>query len=121
MASTPTRRIGLFGLLAISLAFMFVFGSVYISLFIPIFYIFTACGIFFFLNQWFSTFPHNPVARSIGYVMMSGLILIISFYHVSRYFIVWPRNDRVIGAFESVSSDTINTRFNNKFYLDEEK
>ncbi|MBW3569015.1 hypothetical protein KY385_02700 [Candidatus Parcubacteria bacterium] len=113
----PVRRLTLGGLFLITLGLLSVGGSVYISLLLPFIYILASFGIYYLLTQWFSIFPLNPFARSIGYVLICALVLGISFYHVSRYFIVWPRNERVIEAFESVSSDTIDERLNNKFYL----
>ena len=46
-------------------------GSVPLSIVIPIIYIFIAAGLAYLLTQWLSVFPKNPIARSVGYILIS--------------------------------------------------
>lgn len=82
------------------------FGSVNIAILLPFIYIIIAGGISFLLVQWFSVFPKNPFARSLGTAAITALIMLISFYHLSRYFIAWPMSPKTRAAF-SVADDRI--------------
>lgn len=66
------------------------FGSINIAIFMPLIYIFIGGGLSFLLVQWFTVFPKNPIARSAGVGLVSLLVLLISVYHLDRYFIAWP-------------------------------
>ncbi len=67
-------------------------GPVAITVLVPIAYIFIALGLTFMLQQWYAVFPHNPIARAIATTLLSLSILLVSFYHVSHYFIAWPES-----------------------------
>lgn len=82
------------------------FGSVNIAILLPLIYIIIAGGISFLLVQWFSVFPKNPFARSFGTLVVTALVGLISFYHLTRYFIAWPMNPQTRDAF-SVTDDRI--------------
>lgn len=66
-------------------------GQVNLLVVMPIIYIVAAAGIAFLLQQWLTVFPRNPLARSIGVVLIVMLVAVTSLYHIKRYFIVWPR------------------------------
>ncbi len=74
-------------------------GAINIAIFLPLIYMFVGGGISFLLVQWFKVFPRNPFARGFGLVVVTCLVLVISFYHLSRYFIAWPMNPNTKGAF----------------------
>lgn len=67
-------------------------GPVAITVLVPIAYIFIALGLTFMLQQWYAVFPHNPIARAIATTLLSLSILLVSFYHLSHYFIAWPES-----------------------------
>lgn len=66
---------------------------------LPIIYLLMAGGIAFMLQQWYVVFPRNPVARSIATTLLSVLVLLVSFYHISHYFIAWPQTPATKSAF----------------------
>lgn len=74
-------------------------GAINIAIFLPLIYMFAGGGISFLLVQWFKVFPRNPFARGFGVALMTGLVLVISFYHLNRYFIAWPLNPTTKAAF----------------------
>lgn len=78
-----------FGLLLLILPLtpLYLLGA---SILLPLIYIFIVSGIVELLNQWFSYFPRNPLARSIGVGVVVIAIGFTSFYHLQRYFIAWP-------------------------------
>lgn len=65
-------------------------GPFKITFLLPIMYLLAAGGIALLLQQWFTVFPRNPVARTLGVVIVSTAVLVTSYYHLSRYFIAWP-------------------------------
>lgn len=89
----PLRRIVLFGTGALALVLIGTLGETYISLLLPLVYIFVAFGIAFLLEQWFCIFPKNPMARSLGVVIVACLVLLTAGYHVLRYHQAWPNSD----------------------------
>ena len=83
-------------------------GYDYISLGLPLLYMFAAVGLTFLVEQWFHIFPRNPLARSIGMTLVVFLVGLVSSYHVTRYFIAWPRMDATRDAYSTSQSVTIN-------------
>lgn len=65
-------------------------GPVTMTLLLPFIYIVIAAGVTLMLQQWFTVFPRNPLARTIGASMISIAVLLACTYHVSHYFIAWP-------------------------------
>jgi len=79
------------GMLVIGTILACLGGPVNLLVIMPIIYIIAAAGIAFLLQQWLTVFPRNPLARSIGVVLIVLLVAVTSAYHIKRYFVVWPR------------------------------
>lgn len=73
--------------LIIPLSPLYLLGA---TILMPLIYICIISGIVEPLQQWFSYFPRNPLARSIGVGLVVVAIGFTSFYHLQRYFIAWP-------------------------------
>ncbi len=86
----PMRLRALAGLILISVAFISLGGAVSLSLLIPIVYIFVANGIAFLLQQWFTVFPRNPLARTLGLVAIAAVIASVCSYQLVRYYVAYP-------------------------------
>lgn len=88
------RRLSRTGMLVILTGFGCVMialnGPLWLPLLLPIVYILMAMGIAVLLQKWFTVFPRNPLARSIGIVLLCLALASISVYHVTRYFVAWP-------------------------------
>lgn len=67
-------------------------GSFWMPLLLIPVYVVTAAGIALLLRQWFTVFPKNPIARNAGIAMVVVLVGFTSFYHIKRYFVVWPNS-----------------------------
>lgn len=80
----------LIGIASISTLLIAFGGPVGITFLLPVVYILASAGIALLLQQWFTVFPLNPVARALGVILLSSTILLASGYHISRYFIAWP-------------------------------
>lgn len=94
--------------LAIIIGLILINGYDYISLGLPILYMFAAVGLTFLVEQWFHIFPRNPLARSIGMALVVFLVGLVSSYHIVRYFVAWPRMDATRDAYSISQSVTIN-------------
>lgn len=73
------------GILLVSLG-----GSVSITILIPFIYILASSGITLILQQWFTVYPRNPIARTLGASIITIAVLMTCFYHINSYFIAWP-------------------------------
>lgn len=72
---------------------MMIIGSPAISftVIIPFLYIVIAGGANYLLQQWFTVFPKNPIARSIGWGLVSIVVALSCGYQLTHYFIGWPQ------------------------------
>lgn len=86
----PTREKLVFGSIIIGVILLSIgnVGSVLILL--PAMYLLIANGLSYLLQSWFTVFPRNPVARSVGLVIAIILVTMSCFYQVQRYFVAWP-------------------------------
>lgn len=67
-------------------------GPTFIPLLLPLAFIVAGAGLTLLLQQWFTVFPRNPIARSLGVITIAAVIAITGMYHVRRYFIAWSGN-----------------------------
>lgn len=74
-------------------------GVVPVSILLPFIYLVAAAGIQLLLREWFSVFPRNPVARSVGFGLLSLCIAVSMTYSLARCFIAWPKTDSTAQAF----------------------
>jgi hypothetical protein len=51
------------------------------------------------LQQWFTVFPRNPLARLIGVLMVSLLVVLSAYYNTRHYFVAWPKNSQTEQVF----------------------
>lgn len=75
-------------------------GPLTVTVLMPAVYILIAGGVAFMLQQWFTVFPRNPIARTIATTLISVSILLVSFYHINHYFIAWPQTPATKAAFK---------------------
>lgn len=99
----PVRFRALIGLSSVSIALISLGGLVNLSLLIPLVYIFAANGIALLLQQWFTVFPRNPFARSIGIVIVVAIVAAACSYQLLRYYVAWPNAEATYNAFQKQS------------------
>jgi hypothetical protein len=87
----------LFGLVVGSL--LVIVGTAQMSILLPFVYILVAAGITFLLQQWFAIFPRNPLARSVGWSLITIAIITSCAYNLSHYFIAWPNTPATKSSF----------------------
>ncbi len=86
----PTREKLVFGALSIGIILVGFGNVVTLGILIPLFYIAIANGISYMLQSWFTVFPRNPLARTIGVGLLVLVITGSCFYQLQRYFVAWP-------------------------------
>jgi len=67
-------------------------NTVSMVLILPLVYLTVAAGIMLLLQQWYTVFPRNPLARNIGVFLILSVISISIFYNFSRYFVAWANS-----------------------------
>ncbi len=78
------------GLLVGGSALVTLAGPVPVVFVLPFIYLVITSGITLMLQQWFTVFPRNPVARGIGLSLMLMAIALSCTYQLRHYFIAWP-------------------------------
>lgn len=67
-------------------------GAVSLVIILPIIFVAIAAGLALLLQQWFTVFPRNPIARGVGIAGVGIFVLFASTYGMYQYFIAWPKN-----------------------------
>lgn len=68
-------------------------------LILPAAYIVSGFGIYFLIRRWNKIFPNNPLARSVGSILMCIAVLSAASFQLVRYFVAWPNNPDTIKAY----------------------
>lgn len=75
-------------------------GPVTITLLLPFTYLIITAGITYMLSEWFTVFPRNPIARTIGTTLITVAVLLTGFYHLNLYYIAWPNAPQTREAYQ---------------------
>lgn len=92
----PIRYKTILGGLIVSVILMTLGGFEFVGIALVFSYLFIAAGIGLLLQQWFSVFPRNPFARTIGVACIVALVAGIAYFHASRYYIGWSHADSTL-------------------------
>lgn len=65
-------------------------GAVSLSIIVPFVYVLVAAGIGLLIDRWYTVFPRNPIARTVGAALMSLAVLASCWYGYRHYFVAWP-------------------------------
>jgi hypothetical protein len=76
-------------------------GAAYLSLVVPLLYIFAATGIAYLLHEWLRVFPLNPVARKLGIGLVVVAVAVSCSYNLRAYYVAWPHNAATQTAFRA--------------------
>lgn len=60
------------------------------ALLLPVVYLTAAFGLALLLQQWFTVFPKNPLARQTGVIIIAVAVSASVLLSLTRYFIAWP-------------------------------
>jgi hypothetical protein len=93
------------GLSAIAIVLIAIGGPVSISLLIPIIYIVITIGIFYMLENWLYIFPINPIARTIGIIVLSCAVAFSCWYHLNTYYVAWQHDPATQAVFNKSISN----------------
>jgi hypothetical protein len=89
----PAREKLIFGSLILAVLLIGLGNIVTIAVLLPIVYIVIANGLAYMLQSWFTVFPNNPLARSLGVIFLTAAIAVSCFYQLHRYFVAWPQSN----------------------------
>jgi hypothetical protein len=66
-------------------------GFVTVSIVVPFAFILIAAGIGLLVDRWYTVFPRNPIAQTVGIGLLSVAVLASCLYGVRSYFVAWPQ------------------------------
>jgi hypothetical protein len=76
------------------------FNFIQYSVLLPIVYIFISAGVHESITRWLNVFPRNPVARSVGVVVLAITIGFVGSYHLHKIYIARPGNPEIRSLYE---------------------
>lgn len=62
------------------------------AILLPLIYLAIISGIAELLSHWFAFFPRNPMVRNLGVALVTIVIGLSCYYHLSNYYIAWPNS-----------------------------
>jgi hypothetical protein len=62
------------------------------AILLPLVYLAVISGIAELLGHWFIFFPRNPMIRNLGVALVTIVIGLSCYYHLSNYYIAWPNS-----------------------------
>ncbi len=71
-----------------------------VAIVLPVIYLVVARGIAYSLQNWFTVFPRNPAAKTIGIVVILIPITFICYYNCQKYFVAWHNAPQTSQALE---------------------
>jgi hypothetical protein len=80
------------GIIILSLILTVLNGWLAMTIALPMFFVLVSAGLALFLQQWFTVFPRNPLARTVGITVVSFVVVLAGYYNLRHYFVAWPRN-----------------------------
>lgn len=82
-------------------------GSVTIAILLPIVYLVVAAGVALLLSQWLVVFPRNPLAKSVGVLLVTAAVALSCVYNLRAYFVAWPNNQETKQEFTQTSENLV--------------
>lgn len=97
----PIKKKIIVSFFVLALALIILNGIAYVSILLPIAYLVVGLGITYLADQWMIIFPNNPLARSLGLIMIGLVIFTVCFFHLERYFVGWPKTSEYHQIYKS--------------------
>lgn len=94
LAKPPRHATSYFmlGSLVVSSILVILGSQVFLVALIPIIYLVIAWGMYYFLDEWLTVFPRNPIARRLGVTLLCAVLASCVLFHLRSYFVAWPHN-----------------------------
>ncbi|MGB4967638.1 MAG: hypothetical protein WBO35_05550 [Candidatus Saccharimonadales bacterium] len=94
LAKPPRHNTSYFmlGSVVLSTVLVLLGSQVFLVTLIPMLYLVVAWGLYYFLDEWLTVFPRNPIARRVGVVLVSVVVAACVLFHLRSYFVAWPHN-----------------------------
>ncbi|HSW65750.1 MAG TPA: glycosyltransferase family 39 protein [Bacillota bacterium] len=82
-------------------------GGVSLTVIVPFLFIMVAAGVGFMLDRWWTVFPRNIIAQSVGAGLICIAVLASCWYALRHYYVAWPNASTTRAIFVVPPSDTI--------------
>lgn len=84
-------------------------GPIRLAVLVPYIFAVVGLGITLMLQQWFTVFPNNNIARSSALFLMYAVVFVNVGYNISHYFIAWAQAPETTQIFSipNATSDTM--------------
>jgi 4-amino-4-deoxy-L-arabinose transferase-like glycosyltransferase len=90
----------LFGVIVVTLLWTGISGNeTFIITTLPFVALVVAFGLYDLLQRWYRVFPRNPIARSVGLVLVCVAVVLSANFQLRRYYIAWPNNQQTKQVF----------------------
>lgn len=89
----------LLGAMALSISLIALHGPVNLLLLAPCLFIVATAGLALMLQQWFTVFPRNPIARTLGLSLLVLAVALTCVYNLDSYFVAWSQAPATKQAF----------------------
>lgn len=89
----------IFGFLAVGSIIAGFDAAVPIAILLPAVYLLIGAGLTLLLQQWYTVFPRNPIARSLGAGLLTATILVSVYYNLQQYYVAWPHSPETRRSF----------------------
>jgi hypothetical protein len=97
----PIRKKVIISFFVLALVLVLLNSITYVSVLLPLIYLCIGLGMTYLADQWMIIFPNNPLARSLGLVMIGVIVFSVCFFHLERYFVGWPKTDEYHQIYKS--------------------
>lgn len=75
------------------------FGVLSVYSLLPLTTLAIGTGMAFMLKEWYSVFPRNPIARNLGLMVLSSVMLFSCFYSARSYFVGWANDPSTLSQY----------------------
>lgn len=77
-------------------------GPVPLVILLPFLFLFVVEGLKWLLDVWLAVFPRNPFARSFAVMAVVALVVCVSAYQMSRYYLAWGKAPETRAVFNKL-------------------
>jgi 4-amino-4-deoxy-L-arabinose transferase-like glycosyltransferase len=82
-------------------------AGVRMAILLPAIYVGIAGGVALLISQWFTVFPKNPLAKTVGVSFIALIVSVSVLYNLRAYFIAWPNWQPAKIVFTKTDADLV--------------
>lgn len=89
----------LVGFMGIATVLIALNASITMAYLLPAVYVCVAGGVALLIGQWHTVFPKNPIAQTVGIVLITLAIAVSIMFNLRAYFVAWPNTTKTEATF----------------------